>query len=376
MKKNRIFLSPPHMGGNEKELLIEAFDSNWIAPIGPHVERFELEISKYLKVKSAAALSSGTAALHLALRLLKLKEGDRILCPSFTFVASANVILYEKCEPIFIDSNPENWTICIDSCEKAIKKYKPKAIIAVDIYGHSCNYDQLIPLCKKYNINLIEDSAEALGSVYNNKKCGTFGDIGIYSFNGNKIITTSGGGMLVSDNEDYVREARFLSSQARSNKLHYEHEKIGYNYRLSNLLSAVGSAQLSKIDYYVNKRVMIFKKYKESLGNFPGVKFIKKIPSSYPNYWLTVLTIEPNACKISSSEIIKLLEKENIESRPLWKPMHRQPLFKNFKYIKKYNNEDVSYKLFQKGICLPSGSNLNEKDQGRIIDILVSSLKN
>ena len=247
MKNNRIYLSPPSMSEVEKEYLNNAFDSNWIAPLGPHVDKFELEMAKYLNINQGAALNSGTSALHLALKIAGVKPNDKVLCSSLTFVASANVILYEKCQPIFIDSNPKTWTLDIEACEKAMKKYKPKALIAVDIYGQSCDYNELIYLCKKYNVFLIEDAAEALGSEYIGKKCGSFGDISILSFNGNKIITTSGGGMLLSNNEEYVKKAKFLSTQSRESTLHYEHKELGYNYRMSNVLAAIGRGQLKNL---------------------------------------------------------------------------------------------------------------------------------
>ena len=233
MKNNRIYLSPPHMGGKERALLLDAFDSNWIAPLGPHVNEFEKEMAQYLGVKHAAALCSGSSALHLALIIAGIKEGDRVLCPSLTFSASANVILYEKAQPIFVDSDPNTWVLDLAACEKAMQKYNPKALISVDLYGQSCNYNAITDLCGKYNVLLIEDAAEALGADFKSKKCGSFGEMGILSFNGNKIITTSGGGMLVSNNEEYVKKARFLATQARESELHYEHKELGYNYRLS-----------------------------------------------------------------------------------------------------------------------------------------------
>ena len=264
------------MSGQEKKLLIEAFDSNWIAPLGPHVDGFEQEITDYIGVDHAAALTSGTAALHLALRIMGVTKGDIVLCPSLTFAASASVILYENATPVFVDVDPAYWTIDLSSLENAIKKYNPKVLIAVDLYGQSCDYDAITDLCEKYNVLLIEDAAEALGAEYKNQKCGSFGQIGILSFNGNKIITTSGGGMLVSNNEDYVNKARFLATQARESELHYEHKELGYNYRMSNLLAAVGRGQLQNLDNFVTKRRNIYKRYYDALSPVSGIEFMQE----------------------------------------------------------------------------------------------------
>lgn len=362
------------MDGKEKKLLIEAFESNWIAPLGPHVEQFEENMSNYLGGYHSAALSSGTAALHLALKIIGIEKGDIILCPSLTFIATANSVLYANAYPIFIDSDKENGLINLKCLEIAIKKYKPKALITVDLYGYSCDYDTILKLCNKNNVHVIEDAAEALGSEYKNQKCGTFGSIGIFSFNGNKIITTSGGGMLISDNEEYVQKAKFLSAQSRENHIHYEHKELGYNYRMSNILASIGIGQLSRIDSYVNKRSAIFKRYKKSLSQIEGLIFPNEVDKGKSNYWLTTLLIDPEVIKISRDEIIIALEKENIESRPIWKPMHLQPLYNRAEYIMN-GTEDISAKLFKIGLCLPSGSSLLEKDQNKIIDIILSLLK-
>ena len=365
----RIYLSPPYMGKNEKKYLNDAFDSNWIAPLGPHVDSFEDEMSNYLGVKSAAALSSGTAALHLALKLINIKENDIVLCPSLTFAASANVILYEMATPVFIDVNKETWTIDVELLELAIKKYKPKALIAVDLYGQSCNYLEIIDICNKYNVFLIEDAAEALGSNYNNKKCGSFGTLSILSFNGNKIITTSGGGMLVSNDESLIEKAKFLSTQAREPVLHYEHKELGYNYRMSNLLAAVGRGQLEVLDKRVNKKRKIFEKYYNALSQFEGVKFLKEIKNSKSNRWLTTLVLDDKILNIDCARIMSSLEKYNIESRPVWKPMHLQPLYRSCDYVSN-NNRDISKELFETGLCLPSGASLLNDEQDKIIQII------
>jgi len=371
---NRIYLSPPHMGEKEKTLLSKAFDSNWIAPLGPNVDAFEKEMINYVGVQNGCALSSGSAALHLALRILGIKKGDIVLCPSLTFAASANVILYENATPVFVDVDPKYWTINFSSLEYAIKKYNPKALIAVDLYGQSCAYEAITDLCENYNVVLIEDAAEALGAEYQGEKCGNFGQMGILSFNGNKIITTSGGGMLVSNNEDYVKKAHFLATQAREPKLYYEHKELGYNYRLSNLLAAIGRGQLQNLDSFVTKRRHIYKRYYDSLSLFEGFEFMQEADLCKSSRWLTTLTIDSQKTGIDRNQIIKALEDENIESRPVWKPMHMQPLYDKAEYV--FNGEvDVSKKLFYNGLCLPSGSNLNINDQDKIIGIIRNLMK-
>jgi len=360
------------MGSNEKQLLLEAFDSNWIAPLGPNVDAFENEMANYLNRTSACALASGSAALHLALRILDVKKGDKVVCPSLTFAASANAILYQHATPIFVDVNPNTWVIDVELLEDAFKKYNPKAFIAVDLYGQSCDYAPIIELCKKYNVALIEDAAEALGADYKGAKCGGFGRMGILSFNGNKIITTSGGGMLVSDNEDYVQKARFLATQAREPHLHYEHKELGYNYRLSNLLAAVGRGQLKQIEFFVNKRRQIFSNYANALSTIDGFNFMDEAVDCKSNRWLTTLTVDSNKLGITRDKIIENLESENIESRPVWKPMHMQPLYKNYSYN---NISDISRSLYTNGLCLPSGSSLSQNDQNRVIDIILNCIK-
>ena len=373
---SRIYLSPPHLSGLEKEFLHEALDSNWIAPLGPQVDSFEQEISQYLGVKSAVALSSGTAALHLALRISGVKSGDIVLCPSLTFSSSANVILYESAIPVFIDSDTKTWNLDVFSLEKAIASSKkqnisPKALIVVDLYGQSADYDIITNICKKNNIVVIEDAAEALGSEYNGAKCGSFGKAGIFSFNGNKIITTSGGGMLVSNDEKFVEQARFLSTQAREPKIHYEHKELGYNYRMSNLLAAVGRGQLAVLDERVRSKREIFSTYKSALEHIEGFKFMPEASYGISNRWLTTLTINEDVAGFNRDEVIKKLEKENIESRPVWKPMHLQPLYKDFQYFVSEKG-DISQMLFNNGLCLPSGTSLSIVDQERIIDIILS----
>ena len=371
--QKKIYLSPPSMKGDELDYIVKAYNSNWIAPVGPDVDEFERDVAKYLSVSSGCALSSGTAALHLALKVLEIKKNDKVLCPSLTFAATANSILYEKATPIFIDVSPKYWTIDIESLEQAIIKYKPRAIITVDLYGESCNYDDINFLCNKYKVAIIEDAAEALGSEYKNKKTGSFGSINILSFNGNKIITTSGGGMLLSNNDSYVKKAKFLSTQAKEPVLHYEHKELGYNYRLSNLLASLGRAQLSHLNEFVKKRRDIFRYYTEALKDTEGIDFIQETEGSRSNHWLTVMTIDPNKSGTNRDKIIKELNMENIESRPVWKPMHMQPFYKKYDYIS-LSGEDISKKLFSNGICLPSGSFLQKNEQNKIIEIILKNV--
>ena len=370
---NRIYLSPPHLAGDERNLLIEAVESNWIAPLGPHVDAFEKEMSKYLGVGCAVALSTGSAALHLSLKIAGIKSGDAVLCPSLTFAASANVILYENAVPVFIDVSPETWTLDLSALEIALKTFKPKALIAVDLYGQSCDYNSIIELCNQYNVAVIEDAAETLGANYHGRKCAGFGQMGILSFNGNKIITTSGGGMLVSDNEDYIKKARFLATQSREPELHYEHKELGYNYRMSNLLAAVGCGQLQVLDDRVRARRAIFNRYYQALSHIAGLTFMPEAPYGKSNRWLTTLTIDPQLTGVTRTQIISALENENIESRPVWKPMHLQPYYQNCEYVH-HDDMDISKQLFENGLCLPSGSSLSEEDQNRVTDIILSAL--
>ena len=356
----------------------EAFATNWIAPLGPNVDKFEKEISNYLSVKSCAALSSGTAAIHLALIVLGVKNGDEVLCSSFTFSASANPIVYLGATPVFIDSEPESWNMDPKLLEEAIEdriKFgkKPKAIVVVHLYGMPAKIAEITAIALKYNIPIIEDAAEAIGSEYDGKKCGSFGEISILSFNGNKIITTAGGGALVSDNKDYVDNARFLSTQAADKAVHYQHSQIGYNYRLSNILAGVGLGQLEVLESRVASRRKVFSRYVEAFSGIDGIKFHQEPePKFKSNRWLTTIVIDSDLTDGITREDIRLgLEKENIESRPLWKPLHIQPVFLS---CPSYIN-DVSYNLFINGLCLPSGSSLTDNDLSRIIDCILKILK-
>lgn len=364
----RIYLSSPHMGENELKYVQEAFDTNWISPVGPNINHFEEAITSYSGVGYAAALSSGTAAIHLALIILGVSRGDEVICSSFTFAGSCNPIMYQGALPIFIDSEEETWNIDPALLEKAIKDRisngkRPKAIILVHLYGMPAKMDELMSVARKYEIPVIEDAAEALGSSYKGKKMGSFGDIGIFSFNGNKIITTSGGGALVSNNKEYVEKAKFLATQARDQAAHYEHTQIGYNYRMSNICAGIGRGQMEVLDDRVKKRREIYTKYKEELGKIDGITFVDEPEGFFSNRWLTTVLIDREVLGIDREGIRIALEKHNIESRPLWKPMHMQPVFNN---TLTYSN-GVSDKLFETGLCLPSGSNMATQDLESVI---------
>jgi dTDP-4-amino-4,6-dideoxygalactose transaminase len=366
---NKIWLSSPHMSGHEMKYIQEAFDTNWIAPLGPNVTAFEKELAEYLKVKNVAALSSGTSAIHLALIILGVKAGDEVIASSFTFSATVNPIAYLGAVPVLIDSEEDTWNMNPELLEKAIidrlaKGKKPKAIIIVHLYGMPAKIVELINIANKYDIPVIEDAAEALGSKFNGKACGTFGVMGTLSFNGNKIITTSGGGALVSNNNEYIQKARFLATQSRDKAPYYQHSQIGYNYRMSNVLAGIGRGQLMVIEERVAKRRSHFEFYLKNLGHLKGVTFLKVNPSFFSNRWLTTIIVDPSKTGgITCEDIHRALEKENIETRPLWKPMHLQPVFNNYP---SYAN-GVSEKLFNSGLCLPSGTNMSEEDLDRIL---------
>lgn len=368
----KIWLSSPHMGGTEKNYVQDAFDTNWIAPLGPNVNGFENDISLFLGEDiHVAALSSGTAGLHLGLVLLGVKAGDEVICQSMTFSASANPIAYVGAKPVFVDSEPDTWNMCPKLLEQAIKArldkgITPKAIIPVHLYGMPAKMDEIMEVARNYGIPVLEDAAEALGSSVNGKKCGTFGDIGVLSFNGNKIITTSGGGALVSANAGVVKEARFLSTQARDEAPHYQHSKIGYNYRISNLCAGVGRGQMEVLAQRVQQRRDNFQQYYNKLGTMRGIHFVTEPAGYFSNRWLTTILINPAKAGFTREDLRLALEKDNIESRPLWKPMHLQPVFDGCAF---YGN-GTSENLFVQGLCLPSGSNLVQADMDRIFKIV------
>ncbi len=361
------------MGGTEQSFVNDAFETNWIAPLGPNVEGFEKDLENYLGIENhVAALSSGTAALHLALILLGVERGDEVICQSMTFSASANPIVYQGATPIFVDSEKDTWNICPIHLEEAIKDRiskgkKPKAIIAVHLYGMPYKVDEIKKISEKYEIPIVEDSAEALGSSYKGQKCGTFGDISILSFNGNKIITTSGGGALVSKNLKHKEKAIFLATQARDVAPHYQHSEIGYNYRLSNISAGIGRGQMEVLDNHVTLRREMNQFYKNIFKNNEGIKVFSEINSDYfSNHWLSCIVVDSSVSRFSSEDIRLAMAENNIECRPLWKPMHLQPIFKNAPYY----GENVSENLFEMGLCLPSGSNLISKEKVKINDVL------
>ena len=360
---DRMFLSPPHMSGKEQHYIAEVFESNYIAPLGAFVNRFEESIKTYTEVKYALALSSATAGLHLALRVLGVGKNDYVLASSFTFIGSVNAILYQNAKPIFVDSD-ESWNISPELLKIAIKEApkKPKALIITHLYGQVCKLDEIVALCKEEGIYLIEDAAESLGASYNGKQTGTFGDMAVYSFNGNKILTTSGGGMLVSNNEIWIEKAKFLSTQAKEDFLHYEHKEVGYNYRMSNVLSAIGVAQMEVLDKRVNRRREIFELYCKELASIDEIDFMPEIVNSRGNRWLTTMLLSIT----NPSLLITALEKENIESRPLWKPMHLQELFKDSLIIE----DGTSKRMFEQGLCLPSGSSMSNTDVLRVCNVI------
>jgi len=373
----KIYLSAPHMSGGEQKYIREAFDQNWVAPLGPNVDGFEKEIGQYLAISNVAALSSGTSAIHLALIILNVKPGDEVLVSSFTFSASVNPIAYQGATPVLIDSEADSWNMDPVLLEEAIndrirKNKKPKALIIVHLYGMPANLDRLLSIANKYEIPVIEDAAEALGSKYNGKYCGTFGLMGILSFNGNKIITTSGGGALLSENAGYIQLARKLATQARDQAPHYQHTLIGYNYRLSNVLAGIGRGQLEVLTERVDARRKNNELYRKFLAGIPEISFLSEPDEKYfSNFWLTTILVNGSGRTFTRETIRLKLDEDNIESRPLWKPMHLQPVFRE---MPAYTN-GVSEELFEKGLCLPSASNLTMQDIERVVNAIKASLK-
>ena len=375
---SKIWLSSPHMGGTELNYINEAFAENWVAPLGPNVNNFESDLKAYLKQDvEVGALSAGTAALHLALIILGVKSGDEVICQTFTFSASANPIAYQGATPVFIDSESDTWNMCPIALEEAItdrieKGNKPKAIIVVHLYGMPAKMEEILQVAEKYKIPVIEDAAEALGSTYNNRNCGTFGEMAILSFNGNKIITTSGGGALVCKTKEQKDQAVFLSTQARDDAPHYQHSQIGYNYRMSNISAGIGRGQMEVLDERVAARRKNNQFYQDLFKNFEGVAvFTEPDEDYYSNHWLSAITIDSSKTGFTSEDLrMKFLE-DNIESRPLWKPMHLQPVFENAPYY----GSNIAEGLFENGLCLPSGSNLTDADRSRIREVVLSLKK-
>ena len=379
MEKKRIFLASPHMSdeGYEQTYIKEAFDTNWIAPLGENVNKFEEELSEYVGInnKNAAALSSGTAAIHLALKALGVGEGDIVFCSSLTFSATANPIIYQNATPVFIDSERETWNMDPKALEKAFEIYpNPKAVIIVHLYGTPAKLDEISEICKRHNVPLVEDAAESLGSTYKGKETGTFGKYGTYSFNGNKIITTSGGGMLVSDDTDMVSKVRFWATQSREKARHYEHKEIGYNYRMSNIVAGIGRGQLKVLDKRIEQKTNIYNTYKNAFKDIEDIEMQPYLEDTKPNHWLSVMLLKENS-KVTPLQIMEKLEKENIETRPVWKPMHLQPVFEKYDFVTvngKANKGEmsVSEDLFNRGVCLPSDTKNTPEDMERIIGLI------
>ena len=371
MENERILLSSPHMSdqGYEQGYVQEAFDTNWIAPLGANVTGFENELAELVGAGHAAALVSGTSAIHMALKAVGVGKGDVVICQSLTFSATANPIIYQDATPVFVDSDKDSWNMNPAYLRKALEKYPDaKAVIVVHLYGLSAKLDEIMEICKEFNVPLIEDAAESLGTTYKGKYTGTFGDYGIYSFNGNKIITTSGGGMLVSNNEERIAKVRFWATQARDQARHYQHSEIGYNYRMSNIVAGIGRGQLKVLKDRIAKKRYIHDFYKEELKELSQISFMPENDWDFSNYWLSAITLKD----VNPTYLMDELEKENIESRPIWKPMHLQPVFEKYDYI----GETVAQRLFETGVCLPSDSKMSDEDLSRVATVIKRVLSN
>ncbi len=368
----RIWLSPPHLGDEESAFVEEAFRTNWIAPLGPHVDAFEHELATHVGMGHAAALSSGTAALHLGLLLLGVQPGDTVFCSSLTFVGSCNPILYCNARPVFIDSEPDTWNMSPQALERAFESARqensmPRCVVLVNLYGQSADMDALLPICDRYGVPVLEDAAESLGARYKGRASGSFGHLGVYSFNGNKIITTSGGGMLVSNDAALMARARKLSTQAREAARHYEHVEAGFNYRMSNVLAGIGRGQLRVLNERVRQRRCVFERYQQALSDIPVIRWMPEPEGYLATRWLTCFTLAGENATARCDALMRSMERHSIEVRPVWKPMHLQPLFQDAPYFSHADGRDVSRQLFETGVCLPSGSNLSEEQQDRVI---------
>lgn len=375
-ENKRIYLASPHMGGLEEVFVKEAFDTNWIAPLGPNVNNFEKEVAEYVGVKHAAALVSGTSAIHLAIKLLGIKAGDLVFCSSLTFAATCNPIIYEGAEPVFIDCEYESLNMSPVALKKAFEYYfekgiMPKAVIVVHLYGQSANMDEIMSICNKYNVPVIEDAAESLGTTYKGVQTGTIGKFGIFSFNGNKIITTSGGGMLVSDDEEAIKKARFWSTQSRDNERYYQHTELGYNYRMSNIVAGIGRGQIRVLNERISQKKYIYEKYKEAFKDIEDIEMANICDYGEPNYWLSIGILSSES-KVKPLDIILALEKENIESRHIWKPIHMQPYFEKYNFFStlSYHGVSISEDIFNRGICLPSDTKMTDEEIERVISII------
>ncbi|MHB8963775.1 MAG: aminotransferase class I/II-fold pyridoxal phosphate-dependent enzyme [Saccharofermentanales bacterium] len=373
--KRRIFLASPHMGGLEKFYVKEAFDTNWIAPLGPNVDEFERDIQQYVGAVSAAAMTTGTAAIHMALRSLGVVREDIIFCSTLTFAATCNPIIYLGAAPVFIDSEPESWNMSPKALAKAFEDAEtigryPKAVIVVNLYGQSADYDKLQEICNRYNVPIVEDAAESLGATYKNRYTGTIGRFGIFSFNGNKIITTSGGGMLVSNDEQSIKKVKFTITQARDQARHYQHSELGFNYRMSNVLAGIGRGQLQVLNLRISQKKNIYEYYKQAFSEIEDIEMMPIVDYGEPNYWLSVITLRA-ASPVKPLDIILALEKENIESRPVWKPMQMQPYFMKYEFYS-HNEEGISVSedIFNRGVCLPSDTKMTEAELSKIVGIV------
>ncbi len=371
--KPRIHLASPHMSaqGYEMEYIQEAFRTNWIAPLGENVDGFEQELAAKVGIKYATALTSGTAAIHLALKAVGVEPDDLIFCQSLTFSATANPIHYEQATPVFIDSN-HTWNMCPQALKKAFEKYaslgkKPKAVIVVHLYGFAADLDPILEICQEYNVPLIEDAAESLGSFYKGKATGTLGELGVYSFNGNKIVTTSGGGMLVSNDQEKIRKAKFWATQAREPAKHYEHRELGYNYRLSNILAGIGRGQLKVLEERVAQKKHIYEYYKKALSDIEDITMMPVQDYDQPNYWLSCIQLKD---KLKPIDILKALHAHNIDARPIWKPMHLQPYYKDFDFVTLREQSDVAGSIFAHGLCLPSDTKMSDEDLSRVVEVI------
>jgi len=374
--KERIFLASPHMGGNEIINVQDAFKKNYIAPLGEYVDKLEQKVKEYVHIENAVALTTGTSALHLALKLLDVKKDDIVFCSTLTFSASCNPIIYEAAIPVFIDSTSESFNMSSIALEKAFEKYTPKALIVVNLYGQSADMDKIKEICDKHGCPIIEDAAESLGATYKDRMSGTIGKFGVYSFNGNKIITTSGGGMLVSNDADAIKKARFWATQSRENERHYEHKEIGYNYRMSNISAAIGVGQMDVLEERIAQKKNIYDKYKDGFKEILDIQMMPVCDYGKPNYWLSVITINENS-KVKPLDIILELEKENIEARPIWKPMHMQPVFKQYDFFNHYDSRrSIAKEIFETGLCLPSDTKMTEEQISLVIETVKKCFKN
>ena len=374
--KERIYLASPHMSeeGYEQTYVKEAFETNWVAPLGPNVTNFEQELATYVGVNSASALSSGTAAIHLGLKALGVEAGDVVFCSTLTFSASCNPILYLGATPVFIDSDAKTWNMCPKALKLAFEAAEknnqiPKAVVVVNLYGQSADMDPIIELCEQYQVPILEDAAESLGATYKGRMSGTIGDIGIYSFNGNKIITTSGGGMMVSNNEAYTKKATFWATQSREAERHYEHKEIGFNYRMSNVVAGIGRGQLKVLNERIAKKKEIYETYQDAFKEIEEIEMMNICDFGQSNYWLSVMTLKETS-KVKPLDIMLALEAENIESRPVWKPMHLQPIFKQYPFFTVSENIPVSEDYFNRGVCLPSDTKMTTEQQNHIIELI------